>query len=458
MVLTRFSWPYGGRHVAICGSFTRWVDQYQMALVEGSMGEYQAIFDLPPGVYQYRFLVDGMWRCDEQKLCATNEYGILNNVIFVEEPMTSVIHHEAFRGMDMDDGVLLSTMPAEPLLQTSDIRIESFRHWVSAMLSEKNIFDIIPVSSKVSVMDLQLPVKQAFHIMAEEGFTVVPLWDDSRGNITGMLTPSDFILILRELQNNMRALANEELEMHSISSWKEGKLQLYGQPDAAVGVNRRPLIHVGDLESLKDVALKIVQNEISSVPIFKSSLDDASSMPLLNLASLPGILRFICKNSAELIQLFPLLQFQISAIPLGTWLPTTGRGSGRPLSILRRDALLSSALNLLLEARVSSIPIVDENGSLLDVYARSDIMALAKDNIYARIQLEQMTVEHALEQVYQVNGRRRCYTCFRSTTFHEILQQLSNPGVRRLVVVDARTRIVEGIISLRDIFTFLLGC
>lgn len=62
----------------------------------------------------------------------------------------------------------------------------------------------------------------------------------------------------------------------------------------------------------------------------------------------------ICKNSAELIQLFPLLQFQISAIPLGTWLPTTGRGSGRPLSILRRDALLSSALNLLLEGKLTT--------------------------------------------------------------------------------------------------------
>jgi CBS domain-containing protein len=41
--------------------------------------------------------------------------------------------------------------------------------------------------------------------------------------------------------------------------------------------------------------------------------------------------------------------------------------------MLRPVASLSSALSLLLEAHVSEIPIVDDNGSLLDIYSRSDI-------------------------------------------------------------------------------------
>ncbi|XP_008776278.1 sucrose nonfermenting 4-like protein [Phoenix dactylifera] len=467
MVLTRLAWPYGGHHVFICGSFLRWIDPRPMMLVDGSLTEFQAFFDLPPGAYQYRFLVDGIWRFDEQKPCLSDEYGTVNNVIFVEEP--SVSHaappHELYvpRNREVVDGNSLYTaslpthMPLDPLLQTSDAAIQVSRDSVSRLLSAQTIYDIIPSSSKIPIMDVKLPVKQAFHIMYEEGLAVVPLWDDCRANVTGMLTASDFILILRELHSSVRVLANEELEMHTVSAWKEGKLQIYGMSTGPLILRRRPLISVLDDDLLNDVALKIVHSEISAVPILRSLLQDGSSMPLLNLASLPGILKFICTRFGEYIGSLPLLQYQIFRIPIGTWMPNTGRGSVRQLAILQRNAPLSSALDLLLEAGVSSIPIVDDHGSLIDVYSRSDIMALAKDDMYARIQLDQMTMEQALEQVYQANGRRRCHTCLRSTSFGEILELLSDPGVRRLVVIDPRTRLVEGMISLRDVFTFLLG-
>jgi len=84
-------------------------------------------------------------------------------------------------------------------------------------------------------------------------------------------------------------------------------------------------------------------------------------------------------------------------------------------------------------------------------------MALAKNDIYTRIELEQVTVEHALELQYQVNGRRQCHTCLSTSTLLEVLEQLSVPGVRRLVVIEPMTRFVQGIISLRDVVTFLLG-
>ncbi|KAG1331626.1 sucrose nonfermenting 4-like protein [Cocos nucifera] len=467
MVLTRLSWPYGGHHVFICGSFLRWTEPRPMMLMDGSLSEFQAFFDLPPGAYQYRFLVDGTWRFDERQPCLADEYGTVNNVIFVEEPSISheAPHHELYvpRTNEVVDGISLYTaslpthMPPDPILQASDAVIQVSHDWVSRLLSAQTTYDIIPSSSKISIMDVKLPVKRAFHIMYEQGLAVVPLWDDCRANVTGMLTASDFILILRELQSNARVLANEELEMHTVSAWKEGKLRIYGRSTGPPILRRRPLISVLDEDLLNAVALKIVQNEISAVPILGSSLEDGSSMTLLNLASLPGILKFICTHFGEYIESVPLLQYPIFRIPLGTWMPNTGRGSVRQLAILQRNASLSSGLDLLLEAGVSSIPIVDDRGSLIDVYSRSDIMALAKDDMYARIQLDQMTMEQALEQVYQTNGRRRCHTCFRSTSFREILERLSDPGVRRLVVIDPRTRLVEGIISLRDVFTFLLG-
>jgi 5'-AMP-activated protein kinase regulatory gamma subunit len=59
------------------------------------------------------------------------------------------------------------------------------------------------------------------------------------------------------LQRNIRALGNEELEMHPISAWKEAKLQFYGGPDG-VAIQRRPLVHVSSIYLLDFCTLFVV--------------------------------------------------------------------------------------------------------------------------------------------------------------------------------------------------------
>ncbi|XP_035818906.1 SNF4 isoform X2 [Zea mays] len=342
-------------------------------------------------------------------------------------------------------------MPPEPSSQNPSMQIAVIRHVVSGILLHNTIYDVVPLSSKLTVLDTQLPVKQAFKIMHDEGLALVPLWDDRQGTITGMLTASDFVLILRKLQRNIQVIGNEE----PISAWKEAKLQFYGGPDGAA-MQRRPLIHVKDSDNLVDVALTIIRNEISSVPIFKC-MADSSGVPFLNLATLQGILKFLCSKLQEEAEGCSLLHNQLLSIPIGTWSPHTGRSSSRQLRTLLLSSPLNTCLDILLQDRVSSIPIVDDNGSLRDVYSLSDIMALAKNDVYARIELEQVTVQNALDVQYQVHGRRQCHTCLQTSTLLEVLEGLSIPGVRRLVVIEQSTRFVEGIISLRDVFTFLLG-
>jgi len=165
----------------------------------------------------------------------------------------------------------------------------------------------------------------------------------------------------------------------------------------------------------------------------------------------------LCLKLQEQPEGYSLLHNQLLNIPIGTWSPHTGRTSNRLLRTLRLSSPLNSCLDLLLQDRVSSIPIIDDNGSLRDVYSLSDIMALAKNDVYARIELEQVTVQNALDVQYQVQGRRQCHTCLQTSTLLEVLEKLCIPGVRRVVVIEQSTRFVEGIISLRDIFTFLLG-
>eukprot|EP00267_Zea_mays_P048061 XP_020400594.1 SNF4 isoform X3 [Zea mays] len=407
MVLQRFSWPYGGRSATFCGSFTGW-RECPMGLV-GAV--FQVVFDLPPGVYQYRFLVDGVWRCDETKPFVRDEYGLISNEVLVENNVQPVVQPEpSIRGTNMDKGTILKTMPPEPSSQNPSMQIAVIRHVVSGILLHNTIYDVVPLSSKLTVLDTQLPVKQAFKIMHDEGLALVPLWDDRQGTITGMLTASDFVLILRKLQRNIQVIGNEE----PISAWKEAKLQFYGGPDGAA-MQRRPLIHVKDSDNLVDVALTIIRNEISSVPIFKC-MADSSGVPFLNLATLQGILKFLCSKLQEEAEGCSLLHNQLLSIPIGTWSPHTGRSSSRQLRTLLLSSPLNTCLDILLQDRVSSIPIVDDNGSLRDVYSLSDIMALAKNDVYARIELEQVTVQNHSTQVlcsivFHQNGKCKQDLC-----------------------------------------------
>ncbi|XP_043706337.1 sucrose nonfermenting 4-like protein [Telopea speciosissima] len=472
MVPTRFAWPYGGRQVFLSGSFTRWTEHLPMTPVEGSSMVFQAICNLAPGYHQYKFLVDGVWRLDENQPYVTDEYGMVNNIILVKELelAPSILRSEPFpskSGMDVDNGnfqqlaSLSGGIQREPVLQISESDIDVSRRRLSILLSRCTAYELLPDSGKVFAVDVKLPVKQAFHVMYEQGLAVIPIWDDSKGQLSGMLTSSDFILILKELHNNVPMLANEELEMHPILAWKEGKFQLHRKSDGAIQPPfRRPLIQVSPQVSLKDVAWKILQNKISTVPIIHSS-QYGLCQQFLHLACLPGILKYICRHFRHSPGTLPFLQNPVGRLPLGTWAPDIGIVNAYQLTTVQPNAPLSSALDLLVEAHVSSIPIVDGNGCLLDQFSRSDITSLAKGSAYAHIRLDETSMHQALLLVYKANGplnaHKRCQTCLRSDSLLNIMERLSDPEVRRLIVIEPGSKRVEGIISLSDVFNFLLG-
>ncbi|KAJ4956135.1 hypothetical protein NE237_012918 [Protea cynaroides] len=466
---TRFVWPYGGRRVFLSGSFTRWSEHVPMSPMEGCPTVFQAICSLTPGYHQYKFYVDGEWRHDENQPFVTGNYGTVNTVLLTSEPDPNpaifcletpgsrsnmdVDNETFYRVVTLSDGTLQEAVP-----RFSETDLEVSRHRISAFLSTHEAFELLPESGKIITLDVDVPVKQAFHILYEQGISMAPLWDFCKGQVVSVLTPLDFILILRELGKRGSSLTEEELETHTISAWKEVKLLLNQHVDGH-GRGPRRLAHAGPFDSLKDVALKILQNKVSSIPI----IQHGSFPELLHLASLSGILKCICRHFRYSSSSLPILQHPVCSIPLGTWVPRIGESNGRPLAMLRPNASLNSALSLLVQAQVSSIPIVDENDSLLDIYSRSDITALAKDRAYAQIHLDEMSIHQALQlgqdasSPYGFFNGQRCQMCLRSDPLHKVMERLANPGVRRLVIVEAGSKRVEGIISLSDVFRFLFG-
>ncbi|PSS10125.1 Sucrose nonfermenting 4-like protein [Actinidia chinensis var. chinensis] len=464
LIPMRFVWPYGGRRVFLSGSFTRWIDHIPMSPMEGCPTVFQVIHSLIPGYHQFKFFVDGEWRHDEHQPFVTGNYGVVNTVFLPREAdAIHAIYSPETPGrsnMEVDNDLFLR-LEAIPRISEADIEISCNR--ISAFLSTHTAYELLPESGKVIALDVNLPVKQAFHILYEQGIPVAPLWDFCKAQFVGVLSALDFILILRELGNHGSNLTEEELETHTILAWKEGKSHLNTQIDCSGRSYPRRLVHAGPYDSLKDLALKILQNKVATVPIIHSSSQDGSFPQLLHLSSLSGVLKCICRHFRHSSSSLPILQQPISSLPLGSWVPKIGESNGQPFAMLRPNAPLSAALSLLVQADFSSVPIVDDNDSLLDIYCRSDITALAKDRAYAQIRLDEMSIHQALQlgqdlsSPYGFLSGQRCQMCLRSDSLHKVMERLANPGVRRLVIVEAGSKRVEGIVSLSDVFRFFLG-
>ncbi|KAL9233298.1 hypothetical protein vseg_008317 [Gypsophila vaccaria] len=466
LIPARFVWAYGGRRVFLTGSFTGWSD-IPMSPVEGCPTVFQVICNLAPGYHQYKFNVDGEWRYDERQPFMTGTYGVVNTVFLAREPnIPNILSGADCPGnMEVDDAIVRPIVPPDGVApeRISETDVQISRHRISLFLSQHTAYELLPEIGKVVALDVTLPVKQAFHILYEQGVPVASLWDFVKRQFVGVLSAIDFILILRELGNHGSNMTEEELETHTILAWKEGKIRQDRQIEGSVKPCARQLINAGPYESLKDVALKILQHRVSTVPIIHPPSADGSFPYLLDLASLSGILKCICRHFKHSSGSLPILQQPICSIPLGTWVPKIGESSRQPFAMLRPNTSLGDALSLLVQADVSSVPIVDENDSLLDIYSRSDITFLAKDRAYAQIRLDEISIQQALQLGQDASSPcgvfsgQRCQMCLSSDTLHKVMERLANPATRRLVIVEAGSKRVEGIITLSDIFRFLLG-
>nr|XP_043636273.1 sucrose nonfermenting 4-like protein [Erigeron canadensis] len=448
MVHHYFEWCHGGNQVFLCGDFTGWSNCHQMVNVEGSSTNFMTICDLTPGLHKFKFFVDGEWRVDERQRIVKDEQGV-NNYVIVAEPRLMDIDGSSDRNLDdsvgFDDKNLAddattsgSGVSNEPELVLTGDDVTTTHRQLFNHLSSYKAYDIMPDSGKAYALDNNISVEEAFLVMHEEGLTVAPLWDAANLQISGMLTASDFIMILIELQRNH---TNNVNQLSTISAWKEGKLQL----------QRRPLIHVGPDDSLIDVAVRILQNNISAIPVLYV-LQGSTCPQLLHVACLSGILKHIRKHFEHRMAYLPLLQHSIGALQVGTWIRQIG--GARELKTFSPNYLLGDAYRLLLDEHISSVPIVDDKGALLNVFCRSDVISLAKGNAYVRVQLDQTTISQAL-QLVDTNARARYGICTRSDSLYRVISLLSNPGMRRIVVVDAGTHFVLGLITLRDILNLI---
>ncbi|MCJ7750570.1 MAG: glycogen-binding domain-containing protein [Armatimonadetes bacterium] len=73
------------KDVRLVGDFTDWeAKPIIMDRMKPRSRTFGAVVDLPPGTYQYKFIVDGKWVEDPKAESVANDFGTSNSVITVE--------------------------------------------------------------------------------------------------------------------------------------------------------------------------------------------------------------------------------------------------------------------------------------------------------------------------------------------------------------------------------------
>uniref|UniRef100_A0A8C4GMU3 Protein kinase, AMP-activated, gamma 2 non-catalytic subunit b n=1 Tax=Dicentrarchus labrax TaxID=13489 RepID=A0A8C4GMU3_DICLA len=285
-------------------------------------------------------------------------------------------------------------------------------------------YDIVPTSSKLVVFDTALQVKKAFFALVANGVRAAPLWDTEKQSFVGMLTITDFIIILHRYYKSPMVQIYE-LEEHKLETWREVYLQ----------ATFKPLVNISPDASLFDAVYTLIKNKIHRLPVIDPVTGNA-----LYILTHKRILKF--------------LQLFMCEMPKPAFMKQTlgelGIGTYHEIAFIHPDTAIIKALNIFVERRVSALPVVDESGKVVDIYSKFDVINLAAEKTYNNLDI---TVTQALKHRSQYfEGVMKCH---KMETMGTIVDRIVKAEVHRLVVVDERSSI-EGIVSLSDILQALV--
>ena len=89
LVPVAINWTQGGNSVEVEGSFDNW--QSRQTLHRSGNREFAIVMSLRPGVYQYKFIVDGQWKYAPEQPAMYDEMGNVNNVLEVQEYVPEIL-------------------------------------------------------------------------------------------------------------------------------------------------------------------------------------------------------------------------------------------------------------------------------------------------------------------------------------------------------------------------------
>jgi len=167
-------------------------------------------------------------------------------------------------------------------------------------------------------------------------------------------------------------------------------------------------------------------------------IDDETKRELVvSVVTQNRILKFIAVNVTET----EMLKKSVQDIKLGTY---------SNLQTATMDTPVIDVIHTMVQKSISSVPIVDKDNRVLNVFEAVDVIAIIKGGVYDELSIS--VGDALLKRAEDFAG---IYTCSEEDRLDSIFDTIRKSRVHRLVVID-ENNCLKGVISLSDILKYVL--
>ncbi|EDU42982.1 nuclear protein SNF4 [Pyrenophora tritici-repentis Pt-1C-BFP] len=295
---------------------------------------------------------------------------------------------------------------------------------IRAFLKARTSYDVLPISYRLIVFDTALLVKKSLNILNQN--VSAPLWDSKSSTFAGLLTTSDYINVIQYYWQNPDALT--KVDQFRLNSLRDIERSLGVKPIETISIHPdRPVY---------EACRKMLESRARRIPIVDSD-DETHRTMVVSVITQYRILKFIAVNVKETQKLRkPLRELNV--------------GTYEDLATASMDTPVMDVIHMLVKKSISSVPILDKAGTVLNVFEAVDVIALIKGGVYDDLN---MTVGDAL--LKRSEDFPGIFTCSLNDNMSTIYDTIRRSRVHRFVVIDENSKL-KGVVTLSDVLEHTL--
>lgn len=328
-------------------------------------------------------------------------------------------------------GPLPGTSPSDYILSLSPEQIDRDQKLgikaIRLFLQSKTSYDVLPVSYRLVVLDTSLLVKKSLNILLQNNIVSAPLWNNKYSRFAGLLSSSDFINVIQYyFQFPDKVDLVDQLTLNGLRDIEQ-----------ALGVEEIETVSIHPFKSLYEACVKMLESRSRRIPLIDED-EKTHREIVVSVLTQYRILKFVALNCKETKMLLKPIR-DISSLNLST-----------NLSTCTMNTPVIDVIHMLSQKSVSSVPVVDDHGKLINVYEAYDVLTLVKGGIYTDLDL---TVGDAL--LRRAEDFEGVHTCTVNDRLSTIMDTIRKSRLHRLFVVDDETKLIS-VITLSDILNYIL--
>lgn len=316
--------------------------------------------------------------------------------------------------------------PASNVLTPIDKEQLAALRAIRAFLKVRTSYDVLPLSFRLIIFDTSLLVKKSLNILIQNGIVSAPLWDSKTSTFAGLLTTSDYINVIQYYWHNPDALA--QIDQFRLNNLRD--------IEKALGVTPIETVSIHPEKPLYEACRRMLESRARRIPLVDID-DETQRHMVVSVVTQYRILKFIAVNVKETENLKkPLKEINV--------------GSYENLATASMDTPVMDVIHMLVRKSISSVPILDRDGVVINVFEAVDVITLIKGGVYDDLNL---TVGEAL--LKRNDDFAGIYTCSMFDRLDTIFDTIRKSRVHRLVVIDENNRL-KGVLTLSDILEYVL--